>query len=207
MNNAESNEPKDKQAQRAGESPVKVPETETAHLKVEDAAKAASGQEAGLGQARGSGASKSGDAGVSGGPLGLTTRHPVGQDVLNDESLDDTVDTDGKNRDAKRDMEMREREPDSVITSNATLVNYVGEPGDGLGGFDSRPGRNGLLLALEHGYRMIDKGMVAPQVTEVEHRQQFEARDPHGHTLRGRKHYALNHMRPSRLIELQRRDK
>jgi hypothetical protein len=104
-------------------------------------------------------------------------------------------------------MEMRERDPDSVIISNATLVNYVREPGDGLGGFDSRPGRNGLLLALERGYRMIDKGMVAPQVTDVEHRLQFEEHDPHGHTLRGRKHYALNHMRPSRLIELQRGDK
>jgi hypothetical protein len=207
MNNAESNEPKDTQAQRAGESPVKVPETETAHVKVQDAVKAASGQEAGLGQPGGSGASKSGYAGTADGPLGLTTGHPVGQDVLNDGSLDDTVDTDGKNRDAKRDMEMRERDPDSVIISNATLVNYVREPGDGLGGFDSRPGRNGLLLALERGYRMIDKGLVAPQVTDVEHRLQFEEHDPHGHTLRGRKHYALNHMRPSRLIELQRGDK
>lgn len=207
MNNAEGNEPKDKQAQRASESPIKVPATETAHVKAEDAAKAASGQEAGLGQAGGPGTSKSGGAGMSERPHGLTARHPVGQDVLNDESLDNTVDTDGKNRDAKRDVEMREREPDSVITSNATLENSVRESGDGLGGFDSRPGRNGLLLALEHGYRMIDKGMLAPQVTEVEHRQQFEARDPHGHTLRGRKHYALNHMRPSRLIELQRRDK
>jgi hypothetical protein len=200
MNNAEGNEPKDKQTQRAGESPVKIPAAETAHLNVQDAAKAASGQEAGLGQARASGASDPDND-------GLMARHPVGQDVLNDGSLDDTVDTDGKNRDAKRDMELRERDPDSVIISNATLVNYVGEPGDGLGGFDSRPARNGLLLALERGYRMIDRGMVAPAVREVVERLQFEARDPHGHTLRGRKHYALNHMRPSRLIELERGDK
>lgn len=96
------------------------------------------------------------------------------------------------------------REPDSVINSNATPVNFVPEPGDGLGGFDSRPGRNGVLLALERGCRLVDRGMVAPTVPEVEDKVRFEARDAHGHTLRGRKHYALNHLRPSRLFELER---
>ncbi|WP_235025200.1 DUF3005 domain-containing protein [Caballeronia terrestris] len=203
MSNAKNDETQDKQAQRAADSPIKKPETETAHVKLQDAAKAASGQEAGLGQASGERPSK--PAAAADTKAGF--HHPIGLDVLNDGSLDDTVDTDGKNRDAKREMEMREREPDAIITSNATLVNFVGEMGDGLGGFDSRPARNGLLLALERGYLMIDKGMVAPPVREIEGKLRFEGRDPHGHTLRGRKHYALNHMRPSRLIELQRREK
>lgn len=206
MSNAEGNESQDKQTDRAAASPVKKPETETAHIKLQDAAKAASGQEAGLGQTSAGSFSKA-DAAATPGPLGATSHHPRGLDVLNDESLDDTVDTDGKNRDAKRYMEMREREPDAVVTTNATRVNFVGEMGDGLGGFDSRPARNGLLLALERGYRMVDKGMVAPALREVVEKLRFDGRDPQGHPLRGRKHYALNHMRPSRLIELERGDK
>ena len=138
------------------------------------------------------------------GPQGLYEKAPRGIDVANDDGPDDTVDADMKNIHARREAEMRAREPDAVINSNATRVNYVAEPGDGLGGFDSRPGRNGVLLALERGYRLIDHGMVAPTVPEIEDKVRFEGRDPHGHTLRRRKHYALNHMRPSRLFELER---
>jgi hypothetical protein len=188
MTNAQGNQPQDK-------------DSGTSHVKVQDATQALAGFTAG---------NATGDPNrqkdLHPGPLGMTARHPRGLDVSNDGTLDDTVDTDGKNIQAKRDMEMREREPDSVITSNATPVNFVPEPGDGLGGFDSRPARNGLLLALERGFRLIDRGMVSPQVPELEEKMRFEARDPHGHTLRGRKHYALNHLRPSRLFEIERRE-
>jgi len=195
VNNAEANEPQDKQSDRAARSPIKTPATETAHVSMDDARKAEVGREAHAG----AGAMEDTAA-----PNQAQSRHPRGIDVLNDETLDDTVDADGKNIHAKREAEMRAREPDSVISSNATLVNFVPEPGDGLGGFDSRPARNGLALALERGCRMIDRGMVTPALPEVEAQQRFEARDARGHTLRGRKHYALNHLRPSRLIEIER---
>ena len=94
---------------------------------MQDAVKAASGQEAGLGADKRRQRSSKADAACDAGSARRDMRsHPRGLDVLNDESLDDTVDADGKNRDAKRDMEMREREPDAVVTSNATRVNFVG---------------------------------------------------------------------------------
>jgi hypothetical protein len=201
MNNAEANESQDKQTKRTAESPIKTPASETAHVQMSDAVKAASGGEAhaGAGAKTGPASDK-----LHVGPQGLYEKPPRGVDVANDDGPDDTVDADGKSSQARRDMEMRAREPDAVINSNATSVNHVPEPGDGFGGFDSRPARNGLLLALERGCRMIDRGMVAPTVPEVEDRMRFEGRDAHGHALRGRRHYALNHLRPSRLFEIER---
>lgn len=202
MNNAESNESQDKQGQRAAESPMKKPATETAHAHPHDVANAAAAGDSGQPRAPAESISRDERAGDS--PIQAANERREGIDVLNDGTLDNTVDADGKNRDATRDMEMRQNEPDSVIQSNATLDNYVFEQGDGLGGFDSRPGRSGLLLALERGFSLVDKGMVAPAVVEIEEKLRFDGRDAHGHVLRGRKHYALNHMRPSRLIELNR---
>ncbi|SAK61581.1 2-oxoglutarate dehydrogenase [Caballeronia temeraria] len=201
MNNAEANDPQGKQKDQVADSPIKTPGTETAHVKMSDAQKAAAGGEAHAGAGAKTETTKEG---LHVGPQGVYEKPPRGVDVANDDGPDDTVDADAKSIHARREAEMRAREPDSVINSNATTVNYVSEPGDGLGGFDSRPGRNGILLALERGYRMIDRGMVAPTVPEVEDKVRFEARDAHGHTLRGRKHYALNHMRPSRLFEIER---
>jgi hypothetical protein len=201
MNNAESNESQDKQTDRVADSPIKTPAQETAHVSMSDANKAAAGGEAHAGAGAMTERTKEG---MHVGPQGVYEKSPRGADVANDDGLDDTVDADMKNIHAQREAEMLAREPDSVINSNATLVNHVPEPGDGLGGFDSRPARNGVLLALERGWRVIDRGMVAPTVPEVEDKVRYEGRDPHGHTLRGRKHYALNHLRPSRLIELER---
>lgn len=200
MNNAEGNEPQGKQTDRTADSPVKTPGAETAHIKMSDAAKASAG-----GEAHAAAGAKSGGAqpNVHVGPMGTAEPHPRGIDVANDGTLDDTVDADGKSIQAKRYDDMRQHDPDAVINSNATRVNFVREPGDGLGGFDSRPGRNGILLALERGYRVIDRGMVPPDIPEVEDKLRFEGRDAHGHALRGRKHYALNHMRPSRLFEIE----
>ncbi|SAK89284.1 2-oxoglutarate dehydrogenase [Caballeronia fortuita] len=203
MNNAEANQPQDKQKDQIADSPIKTPGAETAHVKMSDAVTAAAGGEAHAG-AGAKTRTESTKEGMHVGPQGTYEKPPRGVDVANDDGLDDTVDADSKNIHARREAEMRAREPDSVINSNATRVNFVPEPGDGLGGFDSRPARNGVLLALERGYRMIDRGMVAPTVPEVEDKVRFEGRDAHGNTLRGRKHYALNHLRPSRLFELER---
>lgn len=200
MNNAEANESQDKQTDRAADSPIKTPSAETAHVSKGDAAKAASGGEAHAGADAKQESPRLQDPVT--GPRGTPEARPRGIDVANDDTLDDTVDADGKNIQAKRYEQMQASQPDSVIANNATLANHVRESKDGLGGFDSRPARNGVLLALERGYRMIDRGMVPPSILEVEERQVFESRDAHGHTLRGRKHYALNHMRPSRLFEI-----
>lgn len=204
MNNAQNNESQDKQVQRAADSPLKKPETETAKVKPGDVAAAAQGHEAGPGQA-GSGTTDS--SLEHAGPLGETNETHQAMDVLNDDTLDNTVDADGKNRDAARDESMLENSPNAFVGVNASTVNSRHEQGDGLGGFDSRPARNGLALALEDGFSVVDKGMVAPDVEEVERQYEFVERDPHGYNLRGRRHFAINHVRPSRLIEIQRREK
>jgi len=204
MNNAQNNESQEKQTQRAADSPLKKPETETAKAKPSDVAAAAEGREAGLGQA-GSGAP---DASLEHtGPLGETNVTHQAMDVLNDDTLDDTVDADGKNRDASRDEAVLEHNPNAFVGVNASLVNSRFEQGDGLGGFDSRPARNGLALALEEGFSVVDKGMIAPDVEEVERQYEFLERDLRSYSLRGRRHFAINHVRPSRLIEIQRREK
>jgi hypothetical protein len=202
MNHAGSNESQDKQKDRTAESPIKTPAAETAHVSMSDANKAAAGAEAHAGAHAKTPIPQSADTTI--GPEGERERRPRGADVVNDDTLDDTVDADGKSRDAQRETEMLARDPDRVIANNATSVNYVPTPSDGLGGFDSRPARNGVLLMLERGYRMIDRGMVAPMKAEVDERLLYEGRDAHGHALRGRKHYALNHLRPARLFEIER---
>ncbi|WP_244816363.1 DUF3005 domain-containing protein [Caballeronia sp. Lep1P3] len=195
MNNAESNESQGKQNARVADSPIQTPSTETAHVPMHDAKKAEAGAQAHSGTGAKDDASS---------PRGVPECHPRGVDVMNDDTLDDTVDADSKNIHAKREAQMRLHEPDSVVFSNATLVNSVPEPSDGLGGFDSRPARHGLALALAHGCRVVDRGMVAPTLPDIEDHLRFEARDAHGHTLRGRNHYALNHLRPARLIVIER---
>jgi hypothetical protein len=207
MNDAQNNESQDKQAARAAASPLKTPDTETAKAKVSDVAAAAEGQEAGL-EAAPAQATAAPDSSLKHAePRGKTDVTHRAMDVLNDDTLDDTVDADGKNRDATTDVSMIESNPGAFVGVNASRVNSGYEQGDGLGGFDSRPARNGLALLLEKGYSLVDKGMVAPDVEEVERQYEFVDRDPHGYTLRGRKHFAINHVRPSRLIEIQRREK
>ncbi|AME25931.1 MULTISPECIES: DUF3005 domain-containing protein [Burkholderiaceae] len=203
MNNAQNNESQDKQKERAADSPLKKPETETAHAKTSDVAAAAQSNQAGPRQ-DGETPKASKD---EGGPISdlNITRHAI--DVLNDDTLDDTVDADSKNHDAARDEFLIEENPNAFVGVNASLVNSHFEQGDGLGGFDSRPARNGLALKLENGFSVVDKGMIAPDAEEVERQYDFVDRDARGDTLRGRKHFAVNHVRPSRLIEIQRRDK
>jgi hypothetical protein len=125
----------------------------------------------------------------------------LSMEMHNDRSHDSTVDTDGKNREAARLAGHGVIGPDEVTTSNATLDNSLPEAEDGLAGFDSRLGGNHLLLALEPGCTIVEKGMRAPD--EREHPMQT-SRAPTDPPLRGRAHYALNHRRPARIFELQR---
>jgi hypothetical protein len=129
-------------------------------------------------------------------------------ELHNDRTHDSTVDTDGKNLEAARLAGHSAIGPDEITTTNATLVNSMPEAGDGLGGFDSRVGGNHLLLALEPGYELIDKGMSAPQALSHDTDEPFDDPRPFGSNPdRGRIHFAMNHRRPTRVIELQRVNK
>lgn len=127
-------------------------------------------------------------------------------ELQNDRTHDSTVDTDGKNREAARLAGDGPIGPDEVITSNATLVNSVPETPDGLAGYDSRrSGGRRLLFALEAGYEVVDKGMTPPELPD-DVAGQFV--DPEGTGQRrnpGRMHYALNHLRPTRIVEFLRK--
>jgi Protein of unknown function (DUF3005) len=123
-------------------------------------------------------------------------------ELHNDRTQDSTVDTDGKNREAARLAGDGPIGPDEVVTSNATHVNSVPEAGDGIAGFDSRQGGNHLLVALEPGYVLVEKGMHQP-VLDLD--DLFDSPRPgEQQRHRGRFHYALNHRRPNRIIEFQR---
>lgn len=129
---------------------------------------------------------------------------PSTAELHNDRTHDSTVDTDGKNREAARIASHSPIAVDEIITSNATLCNSVPEAHDGMAGFDSRVGGNHLLLALEPGYTVIDKGMIEPQGAYSADHQFDDPRPVGSHSERGRSHYALNHLRPTRVIELHR---
>ncbi|NIF54294.1 DUF3005 domain-containing protein [Burkholderia sp. Ax-1724] len=131
-------------------------------------------------------------------------KDPKSTDLHNERTHDSTVDTDGKNLEAARIAGHSPISPDEIITSNATLANSVPEALDGMAGFDSRPGGNHLLLALEPGYAVIDKGMTAPQGAYSADHQYDDPRPVGQRQERGRIHYALNHLRPTRVIELHR---
>ncbi|CAB3797981.1 hypothetical protein LMG27177_04353 [Paraburkholderia fynbosensis] len=129
---------------------------------------------------------------------------PSSAELHNDRTHDSTVDTDGKNLEAARIAGYRPISPDEITTSNASLENSVPEALDGMAGFDSRVGGNHLLLALEPGYTVIDKGMIEPQGGYSADHQFDDPRPVGSRQDRGRIHYALNHFRPTRVIELHR---
>jgi hypothetical protein len=129
---------------------------------------------------------------------------PSSAELHNDSTHDSTVDTDGKNLEAARIAGHSPISPDEITTTNATLVNSVPESRDGMAGFDSRPGGNHLLLALEPGYTVVDKGMAEPQGAFTVDHELESAERVGSRNERGRLHYALNHFRPTRVIELHR---
>jgi len=128
-------------------------------------------------------------------------RSMLSMEMHNDRTHDSTVDTDGKNREAARLAGYGAIGPDEVTTSNATLDNHVPEADDGLAGFDSRPGGSGVLLAVEPGYTVVEKGMMPPAATGHPDERTRAQKDPQ---FRGRAHFALNHRRPGRVIEFKR---
>lgn len=155
MSTAESNVPRKDQEEQARQSPMKRPETETAHAQPEDIHQAASDD---------TGRSASGDGSTGQSPYGLETEHPRnraqlpedvharGIDVDNDDATDDTVDTDGKDRDAKRGARMDDSEVVSNASlGNATLDNATEAPVTGLAGIDSRPGGDHPAVLNEAG--------------------------------------------------------
>ena len=128
----------------------------------------------------------------------------LSMEMHNDRSHDSTVDTDGKNLQAARIAGHSAIAADEVTGTNATLTNSVPETPDGMAGFDSRVGGNHLMLALEPGYTVVDKGMTEPQIPYSADHQLDDPRPVGGRNERGRIHYAINHLRPTRVIELQR---
>lgn len=130
-------------------------------------------------------------------------RQPRSAELHNDLTHDSTVDTDGKNREAARLAGASPIGPDEITTSNATLDNSVPEASDGLAGFDSRAGAHGLLFAPQPGYEVIDKGMSEPAMPYDFDWQFLDPRAPGERRTAGRIHYSLNHMRPTRVVELR----
>jgi hypothetical protein len=96
--------------------------------------------------------------------------------------------------------------PDEVTTSDATLDTSMPEAGDGLAGFDSRKGGHHLLFALQPGYEVLDKGMTAPEPPHDFDWQFVDPRAPGERRSPGRLHFSLNHLRPTRIVELQRKN-
>jgi len=123
------------------------------------------------------------------------TAHPRSVELDNDDTLDSTVDTDGKQREAARLASGCAFSPDQITRSNASLVNAMPEAGDGFAGFDSRPGGNHPAFALRAGYAMIEKGFAAPSPA---------ADAPFGpvHRMYGSAYWPGHGRRPERVIEL-----
>lgn len=130
---------------------------------------------------------------------------PRSAELHNDRTHDSSVDTDGKNREAARLAGEGSISPDEVTTSNATLVNSVPEADDGFAGFDSRKDVHRLPIALESGYEVVDLGMSEPEEPGDVEGQRNAARESSTRRSPGRLHYALNHLRPTRIIELLRK--
>ncbi|MEM5318433.1 DUF3005 domain-containing protein [Paraburkholderia sp. JHI869] len=139
------------------------------------------------------------------GDVSASPSRPRSAELHNDRTHDSSVDTDGKNREAARLAGEGCIGPDEVTQSNATLVNSVAEAEDGLAGFDSRKGVHRLPIALESGYEVVDLGMSEPEEPDDADSQRNGPRDPGVRRSPGRLHFALNHMRPTRVIELQRK--
>ncbi len=159
MSNAQSNPPRREQEEQARQSPLKQPQTETAHADKADVGQAANAHQDGP---RSPGDAQQNDAGPYGNQSESPRKqaaypedvHPRGVDVDNDNASDSTLDTDGKDRDAKR----LGRLDDSEVVSNASSDNATLPPAEGLAGIDSRPHGNRAEVLAEPGKAVIDEG-------------------------------------------------
>ncbi|WP_322042143.1 DUF3005 domain-containing protein [Paraburkholderia sp. J67] len=131
---------------------------------------------------------------------------PRSAESHNDRTHDSTVDTDGKNREAARLAGDGLIGPDEVTTSNATLDNSVPESADGLAGFDSRGQAHRMPFAAQADFEAVDLGMAAPEMPYDVEGQYADTRGPTQRRSPGRLHFALNHLRPTRLFELHRKN-
>ena len=140
-------------------------------------------------------------------PTGMQDRdmRPRSAELHNDRTHDSTVDTDGKNREAARLAGAGPIGPDEITTSNASLDNSMPETPDGLAGFDSRGLAHRMPFAPGTGFEAVDMGMAAPQMAYDFDGQFVDPREPGQRRSPGRMHYAINHMRPTRVVELHRK--
>ncbi|RDU97573.1 DUF3005 domain-containing protein [Trinickia dinghuensis] len=90
-------------------------------------------------------------------PVARANARTVSVDNAGMAASDNTVDTDAKGLEARRDASMWQ---DNVINSNATLENNVFVPPDGLVDLDSRPGGNVPVVATREGWRVAYHGTV-----------------------------------------------
>jgi hypothetical protein len=163
MNNAESNPSQAQQRRQQATSPGTTPATETARLDPHTAAvelDPASAQHT---------APPSSDpnplpsidenrpTNSSADPVVRANSRIISTDSANMESTDNTVDTDRKSLDAKRDLSPMH---DNVVGTNATLENNIPAPAFGLGGIDSRRGGNLPRIALRPGWTIRHQGTV-----------------------------------------------
>ncbi|MCG1041606.1 DUF3005 domain-containing protein [Mycetohabitans sp. B8] len=205
MDSTDKNPPQPEQRRQAAESPLKKPETETARAQVSDIERASSGKEAGLGNLQPTSSSPGATsreprAGIDGPADPVLSAHPRGTDLRNNDATDNTVDTDGKNAEAKKTGPNIQ-----AIVSQATLDNAVPTPARGLGGFDSRVGGELPLIALRDNYELVDHGVVTPiesphpafESTMTDRASLASAAAARGES------YAAHRLRPERLIEIR----
>ncbi|WP_035476035.1 DUF3005 domain-containing protein [Burkholderia sp. WSM2230] len=184
MQNAEQNPTQKQQNEMAAKSPAHTPATGTASPDAHTQAKEF-GSSGNAGSAE-PGARKNNAANLppidldavtsdSPDPLQRARSRTVSVDTANTASMDNTVDTDGKNLEARKDESAWH---DNVISSNATLENHVPAPAAGLGGIDSRAGGNLPLVAARDGWQVTYRGTVYVERRNgslAEHVIQFDA--------------------------------
>lgn len=90
-------------------------------------------------------------------PVARANARTVSVDNAGMAASDDTVDTDGKGLEARRDASIWQ---DNVINSNATLENNIPVPAEGLVDLDSRPGGSVPIVATREGWRVAYHGTV-----------------------------------------------
>ncbi|MCY0386891.1 DUF3005 domain-containing protein [Robbsia sp. Bb-Pol-6] len=227
MNTTEPNAPRREQEEQARQSPMKKPETETANAHPDDIGRAAR-DDAG----HGTPSRESVDAGEASGPYGHETTHPRnraqlpedvhprGIDVDNDDATDSTVDTDGKDRDAKRFARLDDAEVVSnaslenaslggiagaagAVPGGATLENATEAPVTGLAGIDSRPGGNRPAVLDEAGQTPAYASVVeAPDTGLYEAAGAPPAAEEADATVRFAEHVPPNHARVGQTVRI-----
>ena len=90
-------------------------------------------------------------------PVARANARIVSVDNAGMAASDDTVDTDGKGLEARRDASIWQ---DNVINSNASLENNIPVRAQGLVDFDSRPGGNVPIITTRDGWRVAYHGTV-----------------------------------------------